>query len=1028
PAGQPPVGQPAVAQPVAATAAPPALPTAAPPPTPPMPVVPTPEVKLRTGSHRDYGRLAFDWGRPVDYTMERDGGTVTLRFAAPGVLDQPANLKVRNVGGLRVEPGETLTVELAVPPEAPVRHFRNEKTVVLDVRDPPAGTPPAVMAKPAPPQQPVQAPAPQPGAPPATATAAPPAGPAVATATPAPAAPAKTPPEPAGAKPPIPAPAAQPAPTAPAATPAAPAPRVAAAPQPPARDGILLRIDPQEPASLAVYARSGSLWLVFDRQLVKPADELFGEAVAQVGGGDAVLDEVGTVVRLRLPEGRSPIVDRDGTAWLITLAERPELPLTPLTVKPEPDFPLGARVLVAVEDADRVISVEDPEVGDRLMVVPLPAPGRAVVDRHRFPEAEIMPAAQGVVVRPIGDAVQVQATRQGIEIAAPQGLALSPRSDKAGAAAPSEADSTVPRLFELSAWRRGEGADFVEQRRRQVDRIIEAPDQDKDRLRLDMARFFFAHGYANEALGLMNAVTETVPALLGRSEFLALRGAALIAAADPAGGLADLADPRLAEAPEAALWRGYAKAQTGDWQGAAPEFAAGAPLLAIYPDPYFQRLTLAAAETRLRNGDPQGAMALIDRLIARTDGAAQDSAAVLFLRGLVLSRLGEEPAAAEMWERAIASGDQLYRVRSSLELTRLQRAKGQIEPGAAADRLARLRFTWRGDDIELDLLQQLAGYQIEAGEIDDGLNTYRETIALFSESPRVPQLTEQMTEAFVGLYLDPERAKGVTALRALELYDKFGELTPANERGDRLVQALAERLVEIDLLDRAGNLLQHQVDYRLAGAEKARVGTRLAAIRLLDDDYNGALAALDRSEAAGLPPAETADRRLLRARALARLGRLDDAMGLLAEDGRPEAELLRIDLAWQGQKWPEVAEALGRLAGAPPAEGPPSAEAVQHVLNRASALALAKDTAGLKALREQWEPAMARTPDADAFRILTRSEAAGAATDLAGIQERVREVDMFRNVLTGYRQRATAAPEPQAAPQPQPATAAPPQG
>ena len=58
------------------------------------------------------------------------------------------------------------------------------------------------------------------------------------------------------------------------------------------------------------------------------------------------------------------------------------------------------------------------------------------------------------------------------------------------------------------------------------------------------------------------------------------------------------------------------------------------------------------------------------------------------------------------------------------------------------------------------------------------------------------------------------------------------------------VAELADRLVEVDLLDRAAELLESQVRYRLAGPLKARVGARLAVIRLLDRAPDQAMKAL----------------------------------------------------------------------------------------------------------------------------------------------------------------------------------------
>ena len=63
----------------------------------------------------------------------------------------------------------------------------------------------------------------------------------------------------------------------------------------------------------------------------------------------------------------------------------------------------------------------------------------------------------------------------------------------------------------------------------------------------------------------------------------------------------------------------------------------------------------------------------------------------------------------------------------------------------------------------------------------------------------------------------------VPAVDALGLFYDFRELTPPGRRGDEMIRRLSDRLVSVDLLDQAADLLQHQVDHRLQGAARAQV-------------------------------------------------------------------------------------------------------------------------------------------------------------------------------------------------------------
>ena len=177
---------------------------------------------------------------------------------------------------------------------------------------------------------------------------------------------------------------------------------------------------------------------------------------------------------------------------------------------------------------------------------------------------------------------------------------------------------------------------------------------------------------------------------------------------------------------------------------------------------------------------------------------------------------------------------------------------------------------------------------------------------------KASEVTRQMVEAFQALYLDGE-ADRLAPVTAIALYDEFKELTPAGARGDRMIQMLAERLVDADLLDRGAELLEAQVRFRLKDEDKARVGGRLAFIHVMAKRYKEALDALDRTTF-GETSAETRDqRRLIRARALIGLKRDKDALALLKSDDGIDSYRLRGLVYWNNKDWPNASHALREI-------------------------------------------------------------------------------------------------------------------
>ena len=118
-----------------------------------------------------------------------------------------------------------------------------------------------------------------------------------------------------------------------------------------------------------------------------------------------------------------------------------------------------------------------------------------------------------------------------------------------------------------------------------------------------------------------------------------------------------------------------------------------------------------------------------------------------------------------------------------------------------------------------------------------------------------------------------------------------------------MVRKLVRRLVDVDLLDQAAELLKYQADNRLDGVPKAQVATDLALIYLMDKKPEQAIEAINSSRTTILPAALNAQRRLIEARAWAGVGRYDSALEILEKDASKDAQELRAEITWKQKNW-----------------------------------------------------------------------------------------------------------------------------
>jgi len=367
------------------------------------------------------------------------------------------------------------------------------------------------------------------------------------------------------------------------------------------------------------------------------------------------------------------------------------------------------------------------------------------------------------------------------------------------------------------------------------------------------------------------------------------------------------------------------------------------------------------------------------------------------------AKAGRADAAKDAWKAAADSRDRLYKIRSELALIDLGVSTGSLTSAQAADRLEALRFGWRGDDLEVNILHRLGRFYVDAKNVKAGLNILSRAVQLYPTSPLTPQIQAEMSHIFHDVYLG-DLGKNLSPLDALTLYQQYRDLMPGGKDGIAVTRNLAERLVAIDLLDQAAYLLEDLVKNKLTGEDKARTGARLAGIRLLDHKPDMAITALDLDNNEPLPSDIENDRQLLRAKALADLHRDEEALALIQNNSKQSAKILRADITMHAQRWDEAAKTLLDLVGEPPKPGQQlRQDQAEWLVNAAIALSLAGNQVGVDKLAIDFGASMAGTSQSDSFRILTQPDKNVQMKDIAQAQARIADVDLFQGFLNNYR-------------------------
>jgi hypothetical protein len=277
-------------------------------------------------------------------------------------------------------------------------------------------------------------------------------------------------------------------------------------------------------------------------------------------------------------------------------------------------------------------------------------------------------------------------------------------------------------------------------------------------------------------------------------------------------------------------------------------------------------------------------------------------------------------------------------------------------------------------------------------------------VSYFPKEDLSRTVAQDMSDAFRSLFLEGG-ADVLPPVEALALFYDFRELTPLGNDGDDMIRRLAERLVVVDLLPQAADLLQHQVDNRLQGAARAQVASRLAAIDLMDHRPEDALRNIRATRQSQLPDWLESERRLLEGRALMELKQYDFALEVLLNDTSPEAERIRADIYWGANNWGAAAEHIEQvLSDRWRSSAPLHEDERVNVMRAAICYFFNKDSFGLSSLRERYGAVMKGTPDEAAFDLVTARPNVSSA-DVGEVAKRIASADTLDAFMKAFRAR-----------------------
>lgn len=358
--------------------------------------------------------------------------------------------------------------------------------------------------------------------------------------------------------------------------------------------------------------------------------------------------------------------------------------------------------------------------------------------------------------------------------------------------------------------------------------------------------------------------------------------------------------------------------------------------LSEYTDDMSIEIGLMLAQLQLKNKELQSARSILNKI--NTFELSRYYQNQLYrLTANFYAEASNSEKAMEFWDKCIEDISDHY----NLNLCRYEKAlymnsTSRISKEDLINELERVVSSWRGDDLEINSLQILGDTYSELKNYPQAMRIWNIILESYPFSPAALDATRKMSKTFVAFFTEG-RDQSVSDLEAAAFFFEFEKIIPVGDLGDEVALKLSQHLISLDLLDKAAQILNHQIMHRLKGNKRERAINILAKIYVDNGSYAEALDIIDYGDYYDELPDDIAnERRHIQALAYHFNSEDGKALELLQGDFSRESDEIKSMIFWDRKNWKEFNDYIEpRIYEIRDLEGVISAEDTEKVLKLA---------------------------------------------------------------------------------------------
>lgn len=682
----------------------------------------------------------------------------------------------------------------------------------------------------------------------------------------------------------------------------------------------------QENVGATVFVRGNKLWVIFDK-LQNFAIPSFLEDTNDwlLQGKQLNLSGNATYLVFEIEMFRDKIlsvkVSKNQNNWVMELKDTADIDekSKEIIVAAKPFASPVPRIEIDLSDTVKPIFIEDPYIGDQLIIVPVMEENYNVSKELGFVDFTVMQSVQGLAIALKSDLVNSSFKLGKLSLSA-SGLTISPPSVNKKVEVDKKtynfdkyiADSNS--ILHLTLFKSGVD-DFNYHLYQLYTAINNASSELKGEAYAKLALFYLANELYTEANSITKLINVIDADLASSNEILFMNAMAAFMNKKLVEAFLNISKIDISQVPikhraEIRFWQsilGNSVTIDNDFimtQSVAYLYKhADSNFLSEYNSKMFNQLGLTLLQLFTQEKDTKNVLDVSAILKVQKSLKDRQLNEYNYLFGLFDLQRGNTKAAKEHFNKCSKDViDLFHRTACQFELLKLQIGK-EVSDRQAIQKLEYLTLLWRGDQLEGNMLEYLGDLYLKTKQYDRALYSWKRIIINFPNTAQTLSINEKMSNAFIEFFLNKHDDK-MKPMEALALFYEFQNLTPIGEVGDEIILKFADNLIKLDLLDRATALLNHQVQNRLTSMKRELVINKLAKLHLLNNKPDVALQVLELGNDKMLLSDEASEERIyIKARVLIELEDYSGALTLLKDDFSQEADDIKANVFWQQQNW-----------------------------------------------------------------------------------------------------------------------------